>query len=112
MTRKFATLAAACFAVGTVVAPMAAYAADADADRSNATAYVKDSVITTKVKAKLAGEHLGSLANVRVDTDKDGVVYLSGSVRTQEEANRAVAVARETEGVRSVNSKLTVTPEK
>jgi len=112
MTRKFATLAAACFVVGTVVAPMAAYAADADADRSNANAYVKDSVITTKVKAKLAGEHLGSLANVRVDTDKDGVVFLSGSVRTQEEANRAVAVARETEGVRSVNSKLTVMPEK
>jgi hyperosmotically inducible protein len=46
------------------------------------------------------------------DTDKDGVVFLSGSVRTQEEANRAVAVARETEGVRSVNSKLTVKPEK
>jgi hyperosmotically inducible protein len=112
MTRKFATLAAACFAVGTVVAPMAAYAAGNEPDRSNATAFVKDSAITTKVKAKLASEHLGSLANVHVDTDKDGVVYLSGSVRTQEEANRAVAVARETEGVRSVNSKLTVTPEK
>ena len=109
MSHKFAT---ACFVIGTLMAPMAAYSADPDADRMNPEAFVKDSVITTKVKTKLASEHLGSLGNVRVDTDKDGVVFLSGSVRTQEEANRAVAVARETEGVRSVNSKLTVKPEK
>jgi hyperosmotically inducible protein len=107
-------LAATCFVIGTALAPIAAYSADSDTDRanSNANAYVKDSVITTKVKAKLATEHLGSLANVRVDTDKDGVVFLSGSVRSQAEANRAIALARETEGVRSVNSKLTVQPEK
>jgi hyperosmotically inducible protein len=55
---------------------------------------------------------MGSLGNVHVDTDKDGVVFLSGSVRTQEEANRAVAVAKETEGVKAVNSKLMVKPEK
>jgi hyperosmotically inducible protein len=109
MTYKLAT---ACFVVGTVLAPMAAYAADPDTDRSAPGAYVKDSVITTKVKAKLASEHLGSVANVRVDTDKDGVVYLSGTVRSQEEANRAITVARDTEGVKSVNSRLTVMPEK
>ena len=105
-------LAATCFVIGTALAPIAAYSADPDTDRSNANAYVKDSVITTKVKAKLASEHLGSLANIRVDTDKDGVVFLSGTVRTHEEANRAVALARETDGVRSVNSKLIVQPEK
>ena len=109
MTYKLAT---ACFVVGSLMAPMAAYSADPDTDRSNPGAYVKDSVITTKVKTKLAAEHLGSIANIRVDTDKDGVVYLSGIVRTQDEANRAVALARETEGVRSVNAKLTVQPEK
>lgn len=109
MTYKLAT---ACFVLGTVLAPMAAYAADSDADRSNAGAYVKDSVITTKVKAKLASEHLGSIANVQVDTDKDGIVFLSGSVRSQQEADRAIAVARNTEGVKSVNSRLTVQPEK
>jgi hyperosmotically inducible protein len=109
MIRKLAT---ACFVMGTLAASMAAYAADPDTDRSHPGAYVKDSVITTKVKAKLASEHLGSLGNVRVDTDKNGVVFLSGSVRTQDEANRAVAVAKETEGVKSVNSKLMVKPEK
>lgn len=105
-------LATACFVIGTLMAPMAAYSADSDTDRTNPGVFVKDSVITTKVKSKLASEHLGSLGNVHVDTDKDSVVFLSGSVRTQEEANRAVALARETEGVRSVNSKLTVKPEK
>jgi hyperosmotically inducible periplasmic protein len=105
-------LAATCFVIGTVLTPMAAYSADPDTDRANPGAYVKDSVITTKVKAKLATEHLGSVANIRVDTDKDGIVYLSGTVRSMDEANRAVAVARETEGVKSVNSKLTVQPEK
>ena len=109
MIRKIAT---ACFVMGTILAPMAAYAADSDTDRSKPGAYVKDSVITTKVKAKLASEHLGSMGNVKVDTDKDGVVFLSGSVRTQNEADRAVVVARETEGVKSVNSKLVVKPEK
>jgi hyperosmotically inducible protein len=31
--------------------------------------YVKDSVITTKVKAKLAAKHLTTLTKIRVDTD-------------------------------------------
>lgn len=109
MTYKLAT---ACFVIGTLMTPMVAYSADSDTDRSNPGAFVKDSIITTKVKTKLASEHLGSIANVRVDTDKDGIVFLSGTVRSQEEANRAIALARETEGVKAVNSKLTVQPEK
>ena len=109
MNHKFATT---CLVIGSTLAPMAAFAADSDTDRSKPGMYVKDSVITSKVKAKLASEHLGSVANISVDTDKDGVVFLSGSVRSQEEADRAVTVARNTEGVRSVNSKLSVKPEK
>lgn len=109
MTYKLAT---ACFVIGTLMTPMVAYSADSDTDRSNPGAFVKDSIITTKVKTKLASEHLGSIANVRVDTDKDGIVFLSGTVRSQEEANRAIALARETEGVKAVNSKLAVQPEK
>ena len=109
MTYKLAT---ACFVIGTLMTPMVAYSADSDTDRSNPGAFVKDSIITTKVKTKLASEHLGSIANVRVDTDRDGIVFLSGTVRSQEEANRAIALARETEGVKAVNSKLTVQPER
>ena len=105
-------LATTCFIMGTMLAPMAAFAADSDMNRSKPGEFVKDSVITTKVKAKLASEHLGSVANISVDTDKDGIVFLSGTVRTKDEADRAVTVARATEGVKSVTSTLSVKPEK
>ena len=41
-------------------AEVAAYAADGDTDRANPKLFVKDSVITTKIKSKLAAEHAGS----------------------------------------------------
>ena len=102
------TVAATCLVIGSLLAPVAAYATDSDADRSNAGAYVKDSVITTKIKSKLASEHLGSVAHIKVDTDKDGVVWMSGTVNSQNEADQAVTIARNTEGVRSVKSDLKV----
>ena len=101
-------LATTCFVIGTVLAPVAAYAADSDADRSKPAAFVKDSVITTKIKTKLAAEHLGSAKHIRVDTDKNGVVWMSGTANSQEEADKAVALARDTEGVKSVNSHIKV----
>ncbi len=109
MTSKLAT---ACFAIAAVLAPMAAYAADTDGDRGHPAAFVKDSVITTKIKAKMAAEHLDSLKNIRVDTDYDGVVWLSGTVNSQDEASRAVTIARNTEGVKSVSSHLRVQPDR
>lgn len=101
-------LVTTCFVIGSVLAPVAAYATDSDADRSNAGNYVKDSVITTKIKTKLASEHLGSAAHIKVDTDKNGIVWLSGTANSQEEVNQAVAIARNTEGVKSVNNELKV----
>jgi hyperosmotically inducible periplasmic protein len=101
-------LATTCFVVGSVLAPVAAFAADGDADRSRPVAFVKDSVITTKIKTKLAAEHLASAKHIRVDTDRNGVVWLSGTTDTQAEADKAVEIARNTEGVKSVNTKLRV----
>ena len=83
-------------------------AGDSDTDRSNPTAFVKDSAITTKIKTKLAADHLTSMGRITVDTDKDGVVWMSGSARTQEAVDQAVSIARGTEGVKSVHSDLTV----
>lgn len=83
-------------------------AGDMDGDRTQPKAFVKDSAITTKVKTKLATEHLTSLARIHVDTDADGVVWLSGTARTQEAADRAVALARETEHVKSVHSDIRI----
>ena len=102
------TLAAACLVLGATLAPVASFAEDKDADRSNAHAYVKDSAITTKIKSKLATEHPKTLANISVDTNKDGVVFMSGTVRSQAEADQAITIARNTEGVRSVKSDLRV----
>jgi hyperosmotically inducible protein len=100
-------LATTCFVIGAALVPVA-YAADSDTDRSNPATYVQDSVITAKIKAKLAAEHLNSAVNIKVDTDKDGIVWMSGTANSQDEAEKAVAIARETEGVKSVNSELKV----
>jgi hyperosmotically inducible protein len=94
--------------LGSVLAPVAVYAADGDADRSHPETFVKDSVITTKVKTKLAAEHLGSVKHIQVDTDKNGVVWMSGTVNSQDEADKAIMIAKNTEGVRSVKSELKV----
>ena len=65
-------------------------------------------VITTKIKTKLAAEHINSLGNIKVDTDANGVVYLSGSAHSQAAIDQAVSIARDTEGVKSVKNELTV----
>ncbi len=101
-------LATTCFVIGTLLAPVAAYADDRDSDRAHPMTYVKDSAITVKIKAKLADEKMSSLAHIGVDTDSKGVVVLSGKVRTQAEADKAVSIARETEGVASVKNKLKI----
>jgi len=101
-------LATTCFLIGTVLTPVAAYAADSDTDRSKPVTFVTDSVITTKIKTKLAAEHPGSMKHVKVDTDMNGIVWMTGTANTQGEVDQAVAIARGTEGVKSVNSKLTI----
>src|SRR5512141_1459632 len=99
-------LATSCFVIGSVLAPVAAYATDSDTDRSKPATFVKDSVITTKIKTKLAAEHLGSAKHTKDDTDKNGVVWMTGTANSQDEVDKAVAIARNTEGVKSVNSRL------
>jgi len=81
---------------------------DSDTDRAHPKAFVKDSAITTKIKAKLAAEHITSLGRIHVDTDKDGVVWLTGHARTQEAADKAASIARETDGVKDVHSRIKI----
>jgi hyperosmotically inducible protein len=105
MKTSFATT---CVLFGTLLGPAAVAVADSDTDRSHPVAFVKDSAITTKIKAELATEHITSLGRIHVDTDKDGVVWLTGSARTQEAADKAASIARETEGVKAVHSEITI----
>ena len=92
--------------------PVSVLAADSTvADSSNPPHYVKDSAITSAVKTKLAAEHLSSLTRIKVDTDRNGTVWLSGTTDTQEAADRAVDIARNTAGVAKVKSTIVVNPE-
>jgi hyperosmotically inducible protein len=72
--------AMSCLVAGVLLAPVAAMAMDdQDTDRSHPKAFVKDSAITTKIKTRLAEEHVTSLGRIHVDTDQDGAVWLSGT---------------------------------
>jgi hyperosmotically inducible protein len=103
------TFAATCLVFGTLLGSAAAWAGeDSDADRSHPTAFVKDSAITTSIKAKLAAEHITSLGRIHVDTDKDGVVWLTGSARTQAAVDKAASIARDTEHVKTVHNDIKI----
>jgi hyperosmotically inducible protein len=93
--------------VGALVAPLAAHAEDKPA--GTAKMWVKDSAITTKVKAQLATSKPSSLATVHVETDANGWVQLTGKVATQADKDRAETTAKGIEGVKSVDNQLVVT---
>jgi hyperosmotically inducible protein len=104
-TKTIATVLAMSALLGSA-AVMAAD--DTDATSPAPTSIVKDSIITTKIKTKLAADHLTSMGRISVDTDKNGVVWMSGTAGTQEAVDQALTIARGTEGVKSVHSALTV----
>jgi hyperosmotically inducible protein len=76
------------------------------ADRSTGQT-IDDAGITAKVKTALAAEKDVRAIGINVDTAQ-GKVTLTGRVASQDEAERALQVARGVEGVKSVDSKLTV----
>lgn len=85
---------------------------DRDEDRSDRTTAantesnqpVSDTWITTKVKADLLATSDVSGLDISVET-ANGIVSLSGDVDTQAQIERAEAIARNIEGVRSVDAK-------
>jgi len=107
MIIKFAT---SCLLGSVLLLPVAGYAADAE--RSPATTYVKDSVITTKIKAELAAEKLSSLIHVSVDTDAKGKVVLGGTATSKSAVDKAVSIARSVQGVTSVDNQIKVVADK
>lgn len=67
----------------------------------------KDAQITQQVKEQLASARDLSGARIDVDT-RDGVVTLSGPVRTAAVKARAAEIARTVQDVRDVNDQLTL----
>ena len=117
------SIAIACIAACSLAAPGAALAwgnksaqtnandtnnqaVNATHNRSAGTA-VSDATITTKVKSELAADKDVSAMNIKVDTD-NGVVNLSGTAKSRQEADKAVSIAKDTGGVVSVNDNIHV----
>ena len=129
MMKKLAT---ALIVTGLMVAPVASYANGTMGNKSEATnaqagttatqsqsgmtnhamgqktgAAVSDAAITTKVKAKFASDSTVSATKIHVDTD-NGVVKLTGTAKSQDEAAKAAEIAKSTEGVASVDNAIQV----
>ena len=104
--------AAAFLMVGALLAPMTGNAEDRDKDRAHPKAWVKDSVITTKIKAKYVEDKLVSARHIRVDTDASGMVQLTGTAKNQAEKRKAAELAKSVEGVVSVDNRIRVAPKK
>jgi osmotically-inducible protein OsmY len=70
--------------------------------------FVIDSAITFKVKANLVARHLPTLADVGVDTDKDGIVWLSGTVPSRSARGLAEFITKNTAGVTAVRNHIVI----
>ncbi|MES2425305.1 MAG: BON domain-containing protein [Pseudomonadota bacterium] len=78
-------------------------------DQQTVGAYVDDSVITTKVKARFAEDKTVAATSISVETLK-GTVQLSGFAKSSSEKAQAESIARSVEGVRSVRNDIVVRP--
>jgi len=66
---------------------------------------VADGALTSKIKAKMALDDRVKALQIDVDT-QNGIVTLTGTVGSQAERERAITLARETQGVTQVIDKL------
>ncbi len=73
--------------------------------QSSTGEYLDDSVITSKVKAKLLEDKEVSGLAVNVETFK-GVVQLSGFAKTQAERQKAAQLARSVGGVKDIKNDI------
>jgi hyperosmotically inducible periplasmic protein len=76
-----------------------------------ATSETTDAYILTRVKSKFVDEDLLNGSDINVDADNQ-VVTLKGTVTSEAGRARAVALAKEAEGVKRVVDRLTIAPAK
>ncbi len=70
---------------------------------------ISDTAITAKVQAAILAKPGLKIMQIDVNTT-NGVVTLTGTVNSQRASDRAAAVARNVDGVKSVNNQLAVKP--
>ena len=68
---------------------------------------IANATLTGKIKAKITLDDTLKGSTINVDS-ADGVVTLTGTVRSQAQQARALQLAREAEGVKSVTDRLAV----
>ena len=73
----------------------------------NAGAAVTDAAITSAVKTKFLADSTVKGLQIDVDTN-NGMVTLNGNVKTRAEADRAMMLARDTNGVKTVHDNLKI----
>ena len=78
-----------------------------DEDRRDVGDTLGDAWLVTKVKAQFWDEDALDNSDINVDA-REGVIILRGTVASQAGKARAVQVARDTEGVKRVEDRLTV----
>lgn len=88
---------------------VAGCASNSEKEKGSTGAYLDDAGITTKVKAAIFNQTGIKVFNIGVTTE-DGVVALSGTVKSQAEMAKAVELARKVEGVKRVKNELKVRP--
>lgn len=95
---------AGCGKSGEKAAPPAAPQTEA---KTTVGTEIDDGAITTKVKSALMADADVKSFDIKVETSK-GVVQLSGFVDNQGQIDRAIAVAKGVEGVKSVDNKMNI----
>lgn len=102
-------ITAICFMAGILLIPIRGFTADSTIDHPDPMTIVKDSDIANKIKTRLnADRHLGKFKSIKVDMDNNGVVWLSGTAHLLSEEEKAVEIARNTEGVVIVKSNIQI----
>lgn len=77
------------------------------ADDHTAGEIIDDTVITTKVKAALIADPVTKAHQISVET-YEGAVKLSGFVESAEAEQRAMEIARDVEGTKSVDDDMEI----
>ena len=91
-----------------VIMMIAAFVACASTQKQSSTGeYIDDSVITSKIKTKLATDDFLKSFQIGVESRK-GIVQLSGFVDSQSTIDKAGKIASSVEGVKSVKNDLIV----
>lgn len=104
MSTKLATTLVIC----ALIVPAAGYAQEKKSMTDSVKENVGDAMITAKIKTAFAKDKDVSALKINIDTDKKGAVTLKGNVKSQAVADKAVKIAKDTEGVTSVKSELKV----